>query len=288
MIFRIYHPQNRDIFFLYNEDLPAFIRVFKNGDSKTVLLTHQGVNAQDFFYCMVKAKCIEIENKYKGYAFIEGKRMRIQKPYDCKWAINKILDIPESNPLIISNPRERQYLWLYSDEEMRISGEELEALHHPTEMAPVTSTAPENFHEEGTRTRKTDFTDQQPMNQGFDEFRNRMKKKRQIFEEESETMRKAFENRKMQVHAFHSSMDSQIQSWSSEKSQDHSDLFDSKSDLLGKRLGDFSKKHGQIVHQIESTRDDVQDFPADETKESVMEKSALLRQILEDRKKNEK
>lgn len=123
MEYRFFHPDNARIEFVYDSDRPMLIEKRFESRTERITLVHKNVNAEDFFFCLITSKCVHIEDRYQGYAFLDGKKFLISRPYDCKWIVHTLLEISKENPLIISDRQEKRYIWPFSDEDMSGSRE---------------------------------------------------------------------------------------------------------------------------------------------------------------------
>ena len=128
MLYRFFHPDDRETQFVWNDAVPMVLHKIRGATTQRLPLRHENINAEDFFFCLIKGKFVHIEDRYSGFAYVGENRYEIARPYDCKWAVHKILGITEKNPLIVSDRRENRYVWLYSDEEMQVPDDFLETL----------------------------------------------------------------------------------------------------------------------------------------------------------------
>ena len=118
MLYHFPHPGNRHIRFTYNDENPMILRKTGDGQSEHITLIRGNINAADFFFYLIKCKTLHIENRSRGFVYQEDSRIEISKPYDCKSAVHKLLEITTDNPLIVNDRRQSCYLWPYTDDEM--------------------------------------------------------------------------------------------------------------------------------------------------------------------------
>jgi len=124
MLYRIFHPHHPDVCFLYDDALPQAIRRIEGQSGELLPLRFENTNVEDFFFCMVKAKEVHIEDRHVGYAQINDQKFTIARPYDCRWAANRLLEIQEKDALFMMDRLERRYLLTLNDADMRISQKE--------------------------------------------------------------------------------------------------------------------------------------------------------------------
>ena len=126
MIYRFHHPEDPHIVFLYNDQVPTVITRLAAGQSQHLPLTFKNVNTENFFHALIKAKSVHIEDREVGSASIDGRKIRVTRPYDCKWAVHQILGVTDKYPVIVNDRQERCYVWLLTDEQMLVPDDYLE------------------------------------------------------------------------------------------------------------------------------------------------------------------
>lgn len=124
MLYRIFHPHHPNVCFLYDDTLPQAIRRVEGQDAELLPLRFENTNVEDFFFCMVKAKVVHIEDRQVGFALVNDQKITIARPYDCRWAANRLLEIQEKDALFMMDRMERRYLLTLNDADMRITQKE--------------------------------------------------------------------------------------------------------------------------------------------------------------------
>ena len=123
MRYQFSHPEEKDVFFRYDSELPMWIERHHCGETQRLPLRHKNINAEEFFLCLITAKVVHYEDRFEGFAFLGERKCPISKPADCKWVIHKVLNISKKRPLIQTDRQEKRYLWPLTDKEMRIPEE---------------------------------------------------------------------------------------------------------------------------------------------------------------------
>ena len=124
MLYRIFHPHDAQVCFLYDDTLPQAIRRIQGQTAELVPLRFKTTNFEDFIFCILKAGVVHLDDKQVGFAYVDDRKIAIAKPYDCRWAANQVFGIQEKDALFMMDRQERRYVLTLNDADMRISQEE--------------------------------------------------------------------------------------------------------------------------------------------------------------------
>lgn len=172
MRYQFSHPEEKDVFFRYDSELPMWVERHHCGETQRIPLRHKNINAEEFFLCLITTKVVHYEDRFEGFAFLGERKCPISKPADCKWVIHKVLNISKKRPLIQIDRQEKRYLWPLRDEEMLVTEQTRDGdTQSPPQDEQECSTSQEQAGEDGFRVRAASFSNaRETVDQEFEAF----------------------------------------------------------------------------------------------------------------------